>query len=511
MAASDSRQSILDWLMLIEPRPCSTDNIITIADGHAPALSSSSSPPPGVYSCKRPRYHPSRDPYYNNCSLPDLLPPPQFLPSPSISSGSCATSNRNTDPQQRPHQATQDRDTPPNSMDAFSNTPKGTRKRPLRDDTNDDDDDDDVFGGGDLLDGLGVSCESDMVTPKAKLASRASLSSASLRSGSTNKSGNQSPTKQLKGAALDQTGFVVKSFLDTSVPLPASLSQLKQDLDKIRHGIDLLPAQYRNELHHLIYPNERSSIPPHAFRSDTVPLAAAGSDNWRIPSLTWVNKTVKDAAKCETLLEAEAAWNNKIHDRILSWLFRADDAEELLDYAYCPSSQILKSFKPLLAPSKMIDYCFIIRPDCDAQDYSRLVDAVRDRRNGRSINHTDLGELDRSPIALSIETKRSRDEWDKATLQLGTWLSAQWRSLDDLGWKPTSAIQFLPGIIVQGHYWYFVAALRRESQVTLLSDVCIGGTADHYGVYQIVTSLQVLARWSREVYWQAFKTELLAS
>ncbi|EFQ36700.1 hypothetical protein CGRA01v4_15069 [Colletotrichum graminicola] len=503
MAASDSRQSILDWLMLIEPRPCSTDNITTIADGHAPALSSSS--PPGVYPCKRPRYHFYRDTYQNNCSLPDLSPP-QFLLSPSISSGSCATSKRNTDVQQRPYRARQDRDTPPNLMEAFSNTPKGTRKRRLRDDTNDDD----VFGGDDLLDGLGVSCESDMVTPKAKLASRASLSSASLQSGSTNKSGNQSPTKQLKGAALDQTGFVVKSFLDTSVPLPTSLSQLKQDLDKIRHGIDLLPAQYRNELCHLIYPNERSSIPPHAFRSDTVPLAA-GTDDWRIPSLTWVNKTVKDAAKCETLLEAEAAWNNKVHDRILSWLFRADDAEELLDYAYCPSSQILKSFKPLSAPSKMIDYCFIVRPDCDTQDYSGLVDAVRDRRHGRSINHTDLGELDRSPIALSIETKRSREEWDKATLQLGTWLSAQWRSLDDLGWKPTSAIQFLPGIIVQGHYWHFVGALRRESQVTLLSDVYIGGTADHYGVYQIVTSLQVLARWSREVFWQAFKTELLAS
>ncbi|KAK2025857.1 hypothetical protein LX32DRAFT_655124 [Colletotrichum zoysiae] len=105
--------------------------------------------------------------------------------------------------------------------------------------------------------------------------------------------------------------------------------------------------------------------------------------------------------------------------------------------------------------------------------------------------------------------KRSREEWDKATLQLGTWLSAQWRNVDDLGWKPTSAIQFLPGIIVQGHRWHFVAALRHRSQVILLSDVYIGSTADHYGVYQVVTSLQVLARWSRDVYWQAFKAELL--
>ncbi|KDN72111.1 hypothetical protein CSUB01_11412 [Colletotrichum sublineola] len=82
-----------------------------------------------------------------------------------------------------------------------------------------------------------------------------------------------------------------------------------------------------------------------------------------------------------------------------------------------PSSQILERFKPLSAPSMMIDYCFIVRPDFDTPDYSGPVDAILDRRAGRSANHTGL---DRSPIALSIETKRSREEWDEATLQLGT-------------------------------------------------------------------------------------------
>ncbi|GJC86385.1 hypothetical protein ColLi_09223 [Colletotrichum liriopes] len=138
--------------------------------------------------------------------------------------------------------------------------------------------------------------------------------------------------------------------------------------------------------------------------------------------------------------------------------------------SFSPSSQIPKKFKPLSAPFKMVDYCFIVRLDCDTPDYSRPVNS------------------------------RSREEWDKAILQLETWLSAQWRNLDDLGWKPTSAIQLLPGIFVQGHHWHFVAALRHGSQVTLISDVYIGGTADHYGVYQIATSLQVLARWSCRVY-----------
>ncbi|OBR02197.1 hypothetical protein CH63R_14498 [Colletotrichum higginsianum IMI 349063] len=514
---SCSTHRILDWLASIEAGSLST--ILAIEPRRLPPQD----PCPPSRSRKRPHLllRPGADyPTPTKRSRPSL-------PSPSTSASQTHQPNLyRCKPADDPSEA---------SMQDPSTPTRGGQKRPLEAD----DDDLDASmstGGPQTLDAH------DMTTPRpaftlrdsrTQLSRDNSQSSLSLRSGSTNRSGNQSPTKQLKGAALDESGFVVKTFLDTSVSLPPSLMQLKLDLDRIRFGIDLLPSRCRTELGHLVYPHERSSIPPHAFRADTPDTHSANQDQ-RIPSLAWVNKTVKEAAKCETLLEAEAAWNNKVHDRILSWLCRADDAEELLDYAYwygfipisrkstvvepgltcdasgcSPSSHILKNFKPLSAPSKMIDYCFIIRPDYNVPDLSSLVDDVRHARPGRSINHTDLGELDRNPIALSIETKRLREDWGKATLQMGTWLSAQWRSLATLGWRSTSAIQFLPGIIVQGHYWHFVASVRQGSQVFLLTDVYIGSTADHYGVYQITSSLHILKRWSLEVYWQAFRSELL--
>ncbi|KAJ0167504.1 hypothetical protein CTA2_2192 [Colletotrichum tanaceti] len=506
---SFSTHRILDWLASIEAGSLST--VLAIEPRRLPPQDHSR-PPPRSRSRKRPRL----------LLLPGAdYPAPTKRPRPSLPSPSTSASQTHHQPKLYRCKSADD-PSEASMQDPSTPTRGGGQKRPLEADDDDDLDASMSTGGPQTLD----SHDMDMTTPRptaftlrdsrTQLSRDNSQSSLSLRSGSTNRSGNQSPTKQLKGAALDESGFIVKTFLDKSVSLPPSLIQLKLDLDRIRFGIDLLPSRCRAEsslrgqLDHLVYPHERSSIPPHAFCANTSDTHSASQDQQRIPSLAWVNKTVKEAAKCETLLEAEAAWNNKVHDRILSWLCRADDdAEELLDYAYCPSSQILKSFKPLSAPSKMIDYCFIIRPDYNVPDLSSLVNDVRHAQPSRSINHTDLGELDRNPIALSIETKRLREDWAKATLQMGTWLSAQWRSLATLGWRSTSAIQFLPGIIVQGHYWHFVASIRQGSQVVLLTDVYIGSTADHYGVYQITSSLHILKRWSLEVYWQAFRSELL--
>ncbi|KZL63843.1 hypothetical protein CT0861_13196 [Colletotrichum tofieldiae] len=75
--------------------------------------------------------------------------------------------------------------------------------------------------------------------------------------------------------------------------------------------------------------------------------------------------------------------------------------------------------------------------------------------------------------------------------------NAQWRLLDRLVGQTDPKMQlpeFMPGKIIQGHEWLFVASTKQGDQVH------IGSTATAIGVYQIVCVLQYLKRWIENTY-----------
>jgi hypothetical protein len=152
----------------------------------------------------------------------------------------------------------------------------------------------------------------------------------------------------------------------------------------------------------------------------------------------------------------------------------------------------------------MVDFCLFIRPECGSPE-EQAIKAICHTRSGQSINHTDLGNFCKHPIALSIETKRPGEQGDNAMLQMGTWHSAQWRSL-----RRHRTIEFLPGLIVQGHAWQFVASILDESGKSLLLEtVPLGRTDTEIGVYSLVVALLRLSRWIVEEYWPAFVEDML--
>ncbi|KAH7309058.1 hypothetical protein B0I35DRAFT_91532 [Stachybotrys elegans] len=61
-----------------------------------------------------------------------------------------------------------------------------------------------------------------------------------------------------------------------------------------------------------------------------------------------------------------------------------------------------------------------------------LSQLISSTRPDRSINHSAWGNFVRDPIALSIETKCHDGDMTKSTLQMGIWLSSQWRNLREL-------------------------------------------------------------------------------
>ena len=71
------------------------------------------------------------------------------------------------------------------------------------------------------------------------------------------------------------------------------------------------------------------------------------------------------------------------------------------------------------------------------------------------------------------------------------------------------AIEFLAGIIVQGHSWYFVASTLQDGMSTLYNRIPLGSTENVFDVYKLLMALQCLGSWIKEKYWPAFRSDVL--
>jgi len=199
------------------------------------------------------------------------------------------------------------------------------------------------------------------------------------------------------------------------------------------------------------------------------------------------------------------------------------------------SATISTAYRPRVSPHKLVDFAIFVSPEADKTRpaASETIKAICKQRATLSINHTDYPPFRSEPIVVSVETKRPDGDINNATLQLGTWHAAQFRnisavrllasSLDALNVRnntsrrvkgDTSGIEFLPGILIHGHVWYFVASTpprepAARSTGCLYTKIQIGTTEKPLGVYSIVVALQRIKEWVETKYWPAFCDDVL--
>ncbi|KAI1345292.1 hypothetical protein F5Y01DRAFT_300902 [Xylaria sp. FL0043] len=322
---------------------------------------------------------------------------------------------------------------------------------------------------------------------------------------------NSSPSKQLRGMSLIDDGFVLDKLFVPSPAIPPGLARLVEEIELVGQGVGLLPASARDEVW-------RSGLrfPDHVFTNEkeaAAPLVSLGTA-----------RNISDRANlCELRLEDEASWNMEVHHHLLRRVCRPHGGGGLVDFVSCTTARIAPAYSPRNAPSKMVDFCLHINPAHDTtMDPSAIkdgIDALRRRLPHHTINHTDYAPLCDLPIGPSIETKQSAHDWQKATLQMATWQSAQLRAISALERSTApapmsapdlTAVTYFPGVIVQGHDWHLVATTERAGGTkAFLTKVTIGSTETPLGVYKILAALDCLARWCRDVYWPMYKEKIL--
>ncbi|EXF86230.1 hypothetical protein CFIO01_02289 [Colletotrichum fioriniae PJ7] len=363
----------------------------------------------------------------------------------------------------------------------------------------------------------------------------AGASMPSLSSASSVSSRTSSPTKQLRRLALQADGFVHRKFAKSRAELPSSLATLVNELQGISYGFQLLPHDMRTEVHTLQSMRRLPSPAPFPSAMDAcllpvgsqtdssllkcqfadfeiphqayLPEGIPAPPGFRCPPRDLVAWLLDQAEDCEINLHGEPSWNTELHLPMMEWALRPNRRRGLVDYTYCTGAQVVKTYRAKQSASNMVDFCMVIRPPGGSAEASRI-DEVRENRPDVTINHTDHGILCKSPIVVSFETKRPGADLEKAMVQMGSWHSSQWRSFLQGSTDPR-AVQFLPGVIISGHSWSFVASAIQDGKSILYSDVELGKTSTEFGIITVLLALQHLARWAENTYWPVFKSEIL--
>ncbi|EQL00892.1 hypothetical protein OCS_03391 [Ophiocordyceps sinensis CO18] len=249
----------------------------------------------------------------------------------------------------------------------------------------------------------------------------------------------------------------------------------------------------------------------------------------KLPDMGTLANILEEAEDCERRTHAEASWNCAVHYPLLSVALRlahVNNAPQLNRHIEIKAINVTtaKVVKPYVTSTakastdSRVDFCVCIMPVYDSPCDDVLY-GIAKRSAHISVNHTDdCLPLINAPISLSIETNRPDGNSQAALEQIGSWMSCHWKRIRELTAPDLAAadeLGFLPGIIVEGQNWIFVASTQGRvldsgtRETIMWKRILIGSTDSIQGICQIITVIQRLATWSAESHWPWFQQTVL--
>lgn len=150
--------------------------------------------------------------------------------------------------------------------------------------------------------------------------------------------------------------------------------------------------------------------------------------------------------------------------------------------------------------SKKVDYVLVMDMPKTAQlqeELSRVADDF-DCCGVPHINHTAYRPLEKSLIAVSVETKTALPQQDPL-LQLGLWTAAWHDRMGSIRASlfpdaPSPRLPTLP-LIQVGHLWQVYFACDMRISIDLYGPVTIGSTETVISTYVLIRSLEAIRKW----------------
>ncbi|KAH8893081.1 hypothetical protein GQ53DRAFT_764152 [Thozetella sp. PMI_491] len=367
--------------------------------------------------------------------------------------------------------------------------------------------------------------EESMITPRAArntafsaaVSHAASESGRSSVSGSSRASGRSSPRKRIAALEVKDDGLESRQ-LDLSNPsLPAPLAAFVKEMSRCETG------------YHVLSPADKDSIERRALRDPSFEFhdfmyadsPSARDSIGSAPTVETVTSILQSAKRCQEKEQAESGWNMLVHCPLLCAAINGPEESSggveqrrLAGVEPCTTAAVMSEYLLSDMTTKSVDFSLFLDPSLDSDPAAQeAVRAIRRRLPGNVVNHTEFPPFRNTPLTVSVETKkRKASDTQEAQLQIGIWHMAHWRLLERLAAQAGGSLDglpFLPGIVVDGHNWEFVATTRNHQKTILWQERRFGATSDPLGVYRAFWGIQRLAAWTENVYWPWFKANAL--
>lgn len=228
----------------------------------------------------------------------------------------------------------------------------------------------------------------------------------------------------------------------------------------------------------------------------------------------------------------EAAWNARIHDRILELAVpQCGHSGAAVGIENVTRAKIAKSFVPTtadtnldlsLAPgvgsggssgnpeSKMVDFAMVLHladSDCDDDDGDDDGDNIKLEGLARrmaifvsrlpdvpTFNNTTFAPLCLNPAGVFIETKVDTKRYAEAQAQLGIWVSSWFARVT--AFSPSSeALPAVPLILAVDESWELWFAVHSAVDTRVYGPLKIGGTGSLAEAYALLSVLRLLVGW----------------
>ena len=307
-------------------------------------------------------------------------------------------------------------------------------------------------------------------------------------------SGNTTSDVSLEGVTLVEAQFQNENY---AFP-PPGMESLTSDLLQISRSSKVVPFRFRHAAQ-----AKKSFVDP----SDCIALQESDcklhlpADEANCEDLWKEVLKIKDRAQeCEEGNYSEIAWNCEVHSSLLRCALEGYWKDRNVWYRIVTTHRITeKSIIPKLhgkkKPGSMVDFSMVTTPS------QQVIEAVYNKI-GRTanINQTSAEDVEQSVLTTNIETKVKILDIKKGVHQLAVWSLAQYNKLQQLNpeleWQE---LPVLPAILTQQHKWnlYFIRRIA-EDKILVQGHITVGTSAGVVGIFQILATIQRLARWSEE-------------
>ena len=327
---------------------------------------------------------------------------------------------------------------------------------------------------------------------------------------------SRSPTKQMAALVFAPEPLLFKQFSpEVARKFPAGLIDLLKAIERFSKGIGVIsnthqvcascPGSYccMHRITDFWSKAEVVNLTDAAYGAiDDFTFTQSGKLPGPSPTPQQCTKAMWLAKRCEERRCCEAAWNSSVHNYVLDLAIHHDEFLNKVYFLNCfvcvlfsvlsitdsststsariqPTSLIPPGKAGTAINSKMVDFVIHVEP---SDRFSKAVHArAQLKPKQMSVNHTFHEPLCSSPIGVSIETKHTGQNWNDAMMQVGVWVAAQFARMEqlvseaneisekakDVRDDPKNQLPFLPIIIIQGHDWHFLAAIRDPGKQTV--------------------------------------------